>query len=216
MLKKIGFHISKYFFKDILDKQERRTIKNKFLLIEKVSQYYVSRFSKERLKLKYIEYKSEYEDIETTNNIALKLSILSLVLTVSFNAMNFFFNTFNQNRVISENKITRTINLENNYKMKKIEAQNELKFSKDDDRKEQLEDFINDMNIQIVNVSKYDNNGINDMLSLNNIIVILYVIGIFMIFMLVRLIFTGLKNLWKKQKKKALKLKIDIIETLLN
>ena len=86
---KIKLFISRIFGRHKKQNYEDVKISNKYELIESINDYYVINFSISELKIKLIELESIYNNIVEPKDKAIQISLISLVLTITFNIFNY-------------------------------------------------------------------------------------------------------------------------------
>lgn len=216
---KIKLFVSRIFCRNKKQKVDDAKITDKYELIESINDYYTINFSISELKIKLIELESNYDKIEEPKDRAIKISIMSLVLTITFNIFNNINTDLNQKKVVHINEIARHENLKNTYWMKALEVENEIKFTKDIDKKVQLEDYKESLNQEIYIINEKlinENKNYMNYQSFNIPTIIIKLLFCYIIFEFTFLIISEFRWVSKKRKKDELKIRIDVIKKLIN
>ncbi|MBU6137298.1 hypothetical protein [Clostridium tertium] len=216
---KIKLFISRIFGRHKKQNYEDVKISNKYELIESINDYYVINFSISELKIKLIELESIYNNIVEPKDKAIQISLISLVLTITFNIFNYINTDINQKKVMHTNEIARYESIKNTYWMKALEVDREIKLTDDIDKKSQLEDYKNSLNQEIYIINEKlinENKNYREYNDLNILRIILKLLFWFIIFEFTFLIRNEVKWISKKRKKDELKIRIDVINNLIN
>ena len=216
---KIRSIISNFFYRYRRRKNIYGEITDRFELIEDIKYYYVTHFKISELKIKLIELEEIYNNIKKPKDKAMIISMMSIAITVAFNLFNSLEVNLNQEKILFENEITQYEDLKNTYWMKVLEVENEIKFTKDIEKKAQLEDYTKSLKqeINIINnnlVSKLENNINNN--NFNVPIVLLKTLAVYIFIQFILIVIEEFIWLFRKRKKDELKIRIDVIKSLIN
>lgn len=133
---------AKKYFKDVLgelkDDKSVKNIDSEYELLKLVKYYYEVRFNKEERLVKKAEIESKIKAINYKQDIALKVSMISIIITLVLTIVTFYRTTENQIESSYENQKARIEDVKDSYYMKVLEVENEIKFSGDEDKKNQL------------------------------------------------------------------------------
>ncbi|WP_332856764.1 hypothetical protein [Clostridium paraputrificum] len=216
---KIRSIISNFFCRYRIQKNIYDEITDRYEIIEDMKYYYVTHFNISELKIKLIELEEIYNNIKKPKDKAMIISMMSIAITVAFNLFNSLEVNLNQEKILFENEITRYEDLKNTYWMKVLEVENEIKFTKDIEKKAQLEDYTKSLKqeINIINnnlVNKLENNINNN--NFNVPIVLLKTLAVYIFIQFILIVIEEFIWLFRKRKKDELKIRIDVIKSLIN
>lgn len=192
----------------------------KYQKIEEISTHYSTNYSNSELKIKLIELESKHSKIEEPKERALKISMISLIITLSFNFYNNIMTSGNQERISFKNKITQYENLKDTYWMKHLETESKINFTENILEKEQLKSYDNSLKkeIEIINnkiINEYENNrdGLN---YFNSASIILKILFLGMMFYGGLILIEELRWIFKKREKSNLQIHIEVIKQLIS
>ncbi|MDY4606389.1 hypothetical protein [Clostridium tertium] len=216
---KINLLISKFFCRDIIKKEERKKISSKHDLIKEIRRYYDKNFSRNDLEIKLIDFYYIYNSIEKPRNTSIAISLMSIVLTLSLNTFNYVTTNMNQDKIKYSNEISRLENVKNTYWIKILEVKNEIEFTKDVEKKEQLEAYKESLDLEISIINQQMLNESENQIStfqFNVLNVLMNILTIYIIIQLGSILLSEVLWVYQKRKKAELKIKIEVVKGLIS
>jgi hypothetical protein len=201
----------------IIKKSILKKVTSKVELLKLIKNYYENVAIKNISELEYekISIENDIDNIKENRTLLKYIGIISLAITVSIFLYNFVYSINYNMDLDNKSKIATDNNLMQNYESKILELENKIKFSKNLDDKNQMEDYDMTLKQEIEKIKKrieVESNYRSNMFTIvNDISLLPYCITIFTILLIIDEISANCRI----NKKQYLKMKLAIINLIL-